>query len=185
MKLKSLFFILIFSTSAFAQRDLKISQFGLSLQSENYVVGLDYGRKSSLTPGFMIDFSISPKTDVGVEINLRRNYFGSGSLLSHNYLSFSVLYKSKFKRFTFSIGPTVDQFVGVWEDKENTSKIQSPFRKQTYGLTARIEYKLLTFSKNYVLTPFVKINPQIIYADRLNLGLGIILSKKCKNDGKD
>jgi hypothetical protein len=185
MKLKSLFFILIFSTGAFAQRDLKISQFGLSLQSENSAVGLKYGQKSSMTPGIMIDFGISPKTDVGLEINLRRNYFGSESLLSHNYLSLSVLYKSKFKRFTYSIGPTVDKFVGVWEDKENTVKLLSSPRDQTLGLTARIEYKLFTFSENYVLSPFVKINPQIINAEYFNLGFGIILSKMCKNGGKD
>jgi hypothetical protein len=181
MKLKSLFLILIFSSGAFAQRDLKISQFGLSLQSENSTVGLDYGKKSSLTPGVTIDFGISPKTDVGVEINLRRKYFGPQSLLSHNYLSFSVLYKTKFKRFTYSIGPTVDKFVGVWEDKENKVKLLSSPKQQTYGLTARIEYKLCTFSKNYLLTPFVKINPQIIFDERLNLGVGIILTRTYKN----
>jgi hypothetical protein len=183
MKFTSLFFILIFSTSAFAQKDLKISQFGLSLQSENSAVGLSHGDESSLTPGVLVDFRLSPKADLGMELNYRRIFWGS--TLSENYFSYSVLYKTKFKRFSTSIGPTIDLFDGYWKDLGNTYRpAYSPINK-SYGLTARIEYKLFTISENYVLSPFVKINPQIINAEYFNLGLGIILSKMCKNGGKD
>jgi hypothetical protein len=178
-----LLILFVFVYKAEAQQKTKI---GLNILIEkndseyDFGPGLGLSIERQLTKRSGIESGLYYRTN---ERTLYTSFYSESSLLSisyiyisERYLSLPILYKFHSKIVNFSVGPTMDFFVG-WNQINGTDQAEV----ENYSLSPDLSFgamlklsKTIGLGERFSLEPEIRVNPNITYGD-IYFGFGIPL----------